>query len=297
MTRDDDTELDPELRRLRTKLRTANDKYRRAMQVEKKLKRRVPSWNELCSWPRRSSACGATTRVKSSRSCFGQRRRSRSCGRAGRSGSAAPLGRPCSALLRSSDCRSSSCGSCGTGESDDSARAVAKVQRHAEEHRERLEAVRAGSRPAEEAPHTDEIALPRSSVLRALRSGSRPRVAMIVDDFTRMSIEPECEAIHLTPGRWREELESGQPHLLFVESAWRGIDNVWENQVGHLPRSSSGSSSGAAPTVRRPCSGTRKTLFTSRRSSTWPRASITSSRRTSTPSPHTSTPSATIACG
>ncbi|MBE9926486.1 glycosyltransferase [Cellulosimicrobium cellulans] len=237
MTRDDDTELDPELRRLRTKLRTANDKYRRAMQVEKKLKRRGAELERALQLAeeelrlRRHYESEVVSELLRAEKALAKLRSSRSVriGRAARKAvqrPAALFGLPVELLRILRD----------RGESDDSARAVAKVQRHAEEHRERLGAVRAGSRPAEEAPHTDEIALPRSSVLRALRSGSRPRVAMIVDDFTRMSIEPECEAIHLTPGRWREELESGQPHLLFVESAWRGIDNVWENQVGHLPR-------------------------------------------------------------
>ena len=63
----------------------------------------------------------------------------------------------------------------------------------------------------------------------------RLRVAAIVDDFTGLSLEPECELTHLTPAAWRTELETARPQLLFVESAWRGKGGVWHNTVGYFP--------------------------------------------------------------
>jgi glycosyltransferase involved in cell wall biosynthesis len=241
VTRSEDPELEPELRRLRTKLRTANDKYRRAMQGEKKLKRRAAELEQALRRAeeelrvRRQYESEVVSELLRAEKALAKLRSSRpvKIARAARNAARRPgalFGLPVDILRILRD----------RGGSDDSVRAVAKVQRHAEAHRKRLEAVRAESRISEVAPDTGDLALPRSSALRALRSGSRPRVAMIVDDFTRMSLEPECEAIHLTPSRWREELEGGQPHLLFVESAWRGIDNVWENRVGHMPRELAG---------------------------------------------------------
>ncbi|GAA4814607.1 glycosyltransferase [Nocardioides caeni] len=68
----------------------------------------------------------------------------------------------------------------------------------------------------------------------AVASGERLRVAAIVDDFTRHSLDPECELLNLTPASWQEELDRFQPHLLFVESAWRGHDGAWHNTVPQL---------------------------------------------------------------
>ncbi|GGC10709.1 hypothetical protein GCM10010972_25030 [Cellulomonas carbonis] len=61
------------------------------------------------------------------------------------------------------------------------------------------------------------------------------RVAAIVDEFTGLSLEPECDLVHLTPDDWRTRLEEQRPDLLFVESAWRGKDGSWHNTVGQFP--------------------------------------------------------------
>ncbi len=61
----------------------------------------------------------------------------------------------------------------------------------------------------------------------------RLRVAAIMDEFTHLSFEPECELHQLTPKNWRTELAHAHPDMLFVESAWRGVDNTWTNTV-HL---------------------------------------------------------------
>ena len=59
------------------------------------------------------------------------------------------------------------------------------------------------------------------------------RVACIMDDFTYGSYQAECELQQLTPDSWQDELESFQPELLFIESAWRGKDGLWGSKVGH----------------------------------------------------------------
>lgn len=67
------------------------------------------------------------------------------------------------------------------------------------------------------------------------RQETRLRIAAIVDEFTALSLEPECDLRHLSPTAWREELEAFRPQMLFVESAWRGDGGMWHNTVSLLP--------------------------------------------------------------
>jgi glycosyltransferase involved in cell wall biosynthesis/spore maturation protein CgeB len=60
-----------------------------------------------------------------------------------------------------------------------------------------------------------------------------PRIACIMDDFTYQSYSPEANFYPLTPQNWQQELEDCQPELLFIESAWRGKDELWGSKVGH----------------------------------------------------------------
>lgn len=57
------------------------------------------------------------------------------------------------------------------------------------------------------------------------------KVACILDEFSYACFSPEGEFLQLTPQHWRQELEEFKPDLLFVESAWRGKDNLWTNTV------------------------------------------------------------------
>ncbi len=58
------------------------------------------------------------------------------------------------------------------------------------------------------------------------------KVACIMDEFTWNSFQPECELKQLSVTDWEDELESFQPQLLFIESAWRGQDNDWDKKIG-----------------------------------------------------------------
>jgi hypothetical protein len=58
-------------------------------------------------------------------------------------------------------------------------------------------------------------------------------IACIMDEFTFSSFQPEAILHQLTPNNWRTELEGATPDLLFIESAWRGKDELWGNKVGH----------------------------------------------------------------
>lgn len=59
------------------------------------------------------------------------------------------------------------------------------------------------------------------------------KVATIMDDFTFHSYKEECDLMQLSLTDYREELETFQPELLFIESAWRGLDEQWGNRVAH----------------------------------------------------------------
>jgi glycosyltransferase involved in cell wall biosynthesis/spore maturation protein CgeB/SAM-dependent methyltransferase len=81
--------------------------------------------------------------------------------------------------------------------------------------------------------------LPESEQSRAnlMRSVDAPatqlRVACIMDEFTFGSYRYECDLQPLTPKGWKSELDAFKPELLFIESAWRGKDDLWGNKVGH----------------------------------------------------------------
>lgn len=59
------------------------------------------------------------------------------------------------------------------------------------------------------------------------------KIACIMDDFTYGSYQPEAQLQQLTPAGWQAELEDFHPELLFIESAWRGKDELWGSKVGH----------------------------------------------------------------
>ncbi|MGJ3510060.1 glycosyltransferase family protein [Enemella sp. A6] len=54
------------------------------------------------------------------------------------------------------------------------------------------------------------------------------RVAVILDDFSRLGFHYEWDQVLITPDGWRAELEAELPDLLFVESAWRGNQGAWQ---------------------------------------------------------------------
>ena len=58
------------------------------------------------------------------------------------------------------------------------------------------------------------------------------RVAAIADTFTEASFAPDCDLLTFRPDTWRAALEAEHPHLLLVESAWKGNGGTWEFQVG-----------------------------------------------------------------
>ena len=59
-------------------------------------------------------------------------------------------------------------------------------------------------------------------------------VAVIADEFTYQSFEPEFESHRLFPSTWRETMAKAQPAMFFCESAWSGgnpPDRPWVAQI------------------------------------------------------------------
>lgn len=55
------------------------------------------------------------------------------------------------------------------------------------------------------------------------------KVACILDTFSYECFKYEAQFQQLRLQTWRQQISAMQPHFLFVESAWRGIDDTWRN--------------------------------------------------------------------
>lgn len=68
----------------------------------------------------------------------------------------------------------------------------------------------------------------------AVRPASAVRVAMVADEFTYRSFEPEWTTTRLHPSNWRKVMEETQPEVFFCESAWAGgtpPERPWQGQI------------------------------------------------------------------
>ncbi len=57
------------------------------------------------------------------------------------------------------------------------------------------------------------------------------RMALVADRFTTDSLELECNTISLDPANWAQQILQFEPHVLFVESAWVGLNGEWQGKV------------------------------------------------------------------
>jgi len=53
------------------------------------------------------------------------------------------------------------------------------------------------------------------------------KIAAIMDEFTYYCYAPECDLMQVTPDHFKEEIDDFGPDMLFIESVWRGKDNLW----------------------------------------------------------------------
>ena len=61
------------------------------------------------------------------------------------------------------------------------------------------------------------------------------KIASIMDEFTYEALSPECEVVQITPKGWCDEISQLEPDLLFIESAWRGVDGLWRDGLSRNP--------------------------------------------------------------
>jgi len=66
--------------------------------------------------------------------------------------------------------------------------------------------------------------------LRALR------VATILDEFSWQCFSPECDMLQLRPQELARQLDEFRPQLVLVESAWMGVDDLWQRKVNFCER-------------------------------------------------------------
>lgn len=70
-----------------------------------------------------------------------------------------------------------------------------------------------------------------ADVTRLQGGPGKPRVAVILDDFSTMGFAFEWECIPVKPKSWRDELAGQEIDLLFVESAWHGPHGLWAGKI------------------------------------------------------------------
>jgi glycosyltransferase involved in cell wall biosynthesis/spore maturation protein CgeB/SAM-dependent methyltransferase len=86
--------------------------------------------------------------------------------------------------------------------------------------------------------------LPRAETEQAVAVPRQPfperiaelRVAAIMDDFTREAFRHACQLRQLTPENWQAELVGFRPHIVLVESAWRGEEDRWARKIYPLSK-------------------------------------------------------------
>lgn len=64
-----------------------------------------------------------------------------------------------------------------------------------------------------------------------MNKSTKLKVAAIMDEFTYCCFAPSCELMQLTPDNCINEIDDFNPDLLFIESAWKGKDDLWSSKV------------------------------------------------------------------
>lgn len=69
--------------------------------------------------------------------------------------------------------------------------------------------------------------------LQSAFSEKKIKIAAIMDEFTSVCFDPEADVYHITPENWQSEILKFAPDVLFIESAWKGKDSLWQGKVSH----------------------------------------------------------------
>jgi len=110
----------------------------------------------------------------------------------------------------------------------------ARSRRTAGRTRAKGPAVRPAGPPAADPSLNLVPAASRQPVVPTLPADlKRLKVAAVMDEFTFHSFAPECRLLSLRPQTWEAELTDFAPDLVFIESAWRGADDLWTQKVSN----------------------------------------------------------------
>lgn len=100
--------------------------------------------------------------------------------------------------------------------------------------------VEVGSRPTVLLPDTESKSTASTLMDARITSENvltkKLRIAALMDEFTYHSYKPEADILQLHPERWSAQLSEFKPDLLFIESAWNGIDGAWKGKISNADR-------------------------------------------------------------
>lgn len=71
-------------------------------------------------------------------------------------------------------------------------------------------------------------------MIKILQTGHRLKVASILDKIGDEWFKHECELIPLPIDNWKSKIESENPDLLLVQSAWQGNNGIWRYRITNL---------------------------------------------------------------
>lgn len=69
------------------------------------------------------------------------------------------------------------------------------------------------------------VQLERPVVIKQLK------IAAVMDDFTHHAFASECQLLPLSATSWQAQVAEFKPDIVFIESAWRGLDESWVQKV------------------------------------------------------------------
>jgi spore maturation protein CgeB len=64
----------------------------------------------------------------------------------------------------------------------------------------------------------------------------RLKIALVSDNFTADCLSAECRVRAMTPGNFKEVIGGWKPDLVFVESAFHGVNGAWRYELEKQPR-------------------------------------------------------------